>query len=229
MAIVAPALQPPGGSSGYLARGEPALAAVWFAIALVPMIVSEIMRLSQRDAAAWLAWDYAGRIAALAVLAAVPAVRKLAFRLEAVRVGWFETGLWVVALVAFDRLVGRTAGAYADALMPGSSIAHYPAPHGVLFIIDISFGLALAAYSEELIFRRCGRCIIGAVLGDGAAMTAVTAVLFAAYHWWTGAGNILAALLFGVAAMLLYRRAAALSPVVLAHYLSDVTLGVWPV
>src|SRR6516164_580027 len=50
----------------------------------------------------------------------------------------------------------------------------------------------------------------------------LTAVLFGAYHWWTGVGNIIEALLMGVLLMLFYRRSSALWPVVLAHYLTDV-------
>jgi hypothetical protein len=46
--------------------------------------------------------------------------------------------------------------------------------------------------------------------------------LFGAYHWWTGIGNIVEAVLIGVLLMLFYRRPAALWPVVLGHYLTDV-------
>jgi hypothetical protein len=43
-----------------------------------------------------------------------------------------------------------------------------------------------------------------------------------AYHWWTGIGNIIEAVLIGVLLMLFYRRSAALWPVVLGHYLTDI-------
>jgi hypothetical protein len=39
---------------------------------------------------------------------------------------------------------------------------------------------------------------------------------------WTGIGNIVEAVLIGVLLMLFYRRSAALWPVVLAHYLTDI-------
>jgi membrane protease YdiL (CAAX protease family) len=51
---------------------------------------------------------------------------------------------------------------------------------------------------------------------------AATSLLFGAYHWWTGIGNIIEAVLVGVLLMLFYRRSAALWPVVLAHYLTDI-------
>src|SRR5260221_3506220 len=54
-------------------------APLWFVAALVPMVVSQIVRLEQSDPATWIAWDYAGRIGALAVLGAIPSARTLAF------------------------------------------------------------------------------------------------------------------------------------------------------
>jgi hypothetical protein len=53
-------------------------------------------------------------------------------------------------------------------------------------------------------------------------LAVVTAVLFGAYHWWTGIGNISEAILIGVLLMLFYRRSAALWPVVAGHYLTDI-------
>jgi|SRR5271166_5111408 len=88
--------------------------------------------------------------------------------------------------------------------------------------VDVIFGLALVAYSEEIVFRRCARHLFQAYLGDGYALVAVTSLLFGAYHWWAGVGNIVEAALMGVLLILFYRQSAALWPVVLAHYLTDI-------
>lgn len=205
---------------------EAARAPWWFALAIAALVAAEILRLAQPDALAWIVCDYGGRLVALGVLAAVPAARRAAFARERVRLPWWEAALWIAAIVALVRIAGGAAGDYLNGLVPGAVIGHYPAPRGGLFVLDVSFGLALVAYSEEVIFRRCARQVFAAILGDGWAMVVLTAVLFAAYHWWTGAGNMLAALLFGALAMLFYRRAGALAPVVLAHYLCDVMLAV---
>jgi uncharacterized protein len=80
----------------------------------------------------------------------------------------------------------------------------------------------LVAYSEEVVFRRCARHLFQIYLNDGYALVVVTSLLFGAYHWWTGFGNIVEAVLIGILLMLFYRRSAALWPVVLGHYLTDV-------
>ena len=196
--------------------------AVWLAIAIAPMLASEIVRLGQSDPFAWIAWDYAGRIAALALLAALPVARAVAFRREEMRVGGWEVALWIAGLVAFDHLVDHALNDYVSELIPGR-LGGYPSGHGWLFALDLSVGLALVAYSEEVIFRRCLRKVLADRVGDNAKMVIGAALMFAGFHWWTGAGNIAAALSFGIAAMLAYRRIGALSPVALAHYLCDVS------
>jgi uncharacterized protein len=80
----------------------------------------------------------------------------------------------------------------------------------------------LVAFSEEIVFRRCALHLFRNCLNDGYVVVVVTSILFGAYHWWTGIGNILEAALMGVLLMLFYRRSAALWPVALAHYLTDV-------
>ena len=71
-------------------------------------------------------------------------------------------------------------------------------------------------------FRRCALHLFRICLNDGYVLVVVTSILFGAYHWWTGIGNIVEAALMGALLMLFYRRSAALWPVVLAHYFTDV-------
>src|ERR1700751_2695219 len=82
--------------------GRSALAALWFPIAILPIAASQIVRLQQSDPAAWIFWDYAGRLGALAVLGAIPAARKVAFRQERLQITGLEIFIWVTGIVAVD-------------------------------------------------------------------------------------------------------------------------------
>jgi uncharacterized protein len=84
------------------------------------------------------------------------------------------------------------------------------------------FGLALVAYSEEIIFRRCARYLFQVYLADGYVLVSVTSLLFGAYHWWAGVGNIVEAAVMGVLLMLFFQRSEALRPVILGHYVTDI-------
>jgi uncharacterized protein len=199
-----------------------ATAPFWFAAALVPMVAAQLLRLQQTDPAAWLFWDYAGRIAALTVLVAIPSARTIAFQHEELRPSHWEGALKIIVIVVLlDSCLGPWVGRTINAAHPGTALGAYPASTGWLRAFDLCAGLALVAYHEEIVFRRGARSLFRAWLGDGCAMIVVTSLLFAAYHWWTGIGNICVVFLAGTALMLAYRFLGALWPVVLIHYLMD--------
>ena len=200
-------------------RANPAL--VWFVAALIPMVVSQILRLQQSDPATWIFWDYAGRFGALAMLAAVPSARTVAFRWEKLRIALWEAALWIVGLVT-DHYLGGWIRSTINTALPATVLGGYPRLSGWLYFVDIVLGITLVAYSEEIVFRRCARHIFNIYMDNGNALLLATSLLFGAYHWWAGAGNIVEAVMMGILLMLFFRRSVALWPVVLGHYLTDI-------
>jgi hypothetical protein len=193
---------------------------VWFVAALLPMIASQILRLHQHDAASWLFWDYAGRLCGLAVLAAIPAARAVAFRREVRRLPLWKIALWIAGIVLM--CIGMVGlGRIINATFPMTVLGGYPRPHGWLRFVDLTFGLALVALSEQIIFRRCARRMLQPHLGDGPLLVLATSLLFGAYHWWTGLGSVIGVSMTGALFMLFYQRSVALWPVILAHYFVD--------
>jgi membrane protease YdiL (CAAX protease family) len=87
-------------------------------------------------------------------------------------------------------------------------------------LLDLTLGLALVAFSEEIVFRRCARHMLTTYLGDGMLVLA-TSLLFGCYHWWAGLGAMVDAALVGALFMIFYQRSGALWPVVIAHDLID--------
>jgi uncharacterized protein len=202
-------------------RLAPPAIPLWFVVALMVMVISQLARLPQTTPAAWLVCDYAGRLGTLAVLWISPAARAIAFTPQPLRIGVLEAILWSIGLAGVYTIIDSPLRALIDDALPGTRIGSYPAASGWLHVADVTFGLALVAYQEEIYFRRCSRAVFRAWLGDGWGMIIATSLLFAGYHWWTGVGNMVTAGLFGIGAMWLYRRAGALWPVVLAHYVAD--------
>jgi membrane protease YdiL (CAAX protease family) len=193
----------------------------WFLLALVPAVVSQIVRLRQTDPVAWIASEYAGRLGSLAVLVIITAARTTAFAREHVKISWLELGLWIICVTAFELVVARPISLMIDAAVPGMRLTTQPHLPNWLYAIDITFGVALVAYQEEVIFRRCARTVLRQSLGDGTAMVVAASLMFGCYHWSKGAGTITGAIMFGLVAMPFYRRAGALWPVVLVHYIID--------
>jgi membrane protease YdiL (CAAX protease family) len=199
---------------------RPVPPALSFVAALAPMVASQLVRLAQSDPVWWVALDYAGRLGALAVLAFIPSARAIAFRTTPLAVSWHEVVLWILGVVLADWFLGDEIRLMVEASLPGTRLGVYPDTTGWLHRIDIVLGLAAA--SEEILFRRCARHVFQTCLGDGAMMVIASSLLFGAYHWWTGIGNVVATALLGVVLMLFYRRSQALWPVVLGHYLTDI-------
>jgi len=192
----------------------------WFLAALLPMFVSHLLRLQYHDAAGWISWDYAGRLCALAVLAAIPAACAIAFRREARRLPPWKVGLWVVGIaLASVALIGLERP--INAALPMTVLGQYPRSTGWLHLVDVTFGLALVAFSEEIMFRRLAREMLCPWLGDRALMVLATSLMFGAYHWWAGPAAMTGAAICGLFLMVLYQRSGALWPVGLAHYLVD--------
>ena len=206
--------------AGSLNEWMPLPAPLWFVAALAPMAASQVIRLHQNDPGAWIFWDYAGRLGGLAVLAAT--AWPVAFRREQLRMPWWQVPLWVIGVVLTDHYAGGWIRRTGNNLFPSTVLGSYPQPSGWLFWLDTLLGIALVAYSEEVVFRRCARQVFQPRLGDGWLLVLVTSLLFGAYHWWTGIGNMLEASLMGVLFMVFLQRSGALWPVVLGHYLTDI-------
>jgi hypothetical protein len=132
------------------------------------MVASQILRLHhQHDAGAWIFWDYAGRLGELAILAAIPSARAVAFRREKLRISLWEVALWIAGVVLADHYLGGWIKRTINTALPGTALGGYPRPSGWLYWVDLGFGLALVAYSEEILFRRCAQHLFQDHLRDG--------------------------------------------------------------
>jgi hypothetical protein len=195
---------------------------IWFSLALVPAVASQVVRMGQTDPVAWVASDYAGRLGTLAVLAVSPAARSVAFARGTREVGWSELAIWLAGLLAFELIIARSTAWMIDAVIPGTRLTTASSLPDWLYAVDVTFGIALVAYQEEVVFRRCARAVLSKTLGDRTMMVIASALLFGSYHWSRGLGTIISAALFGIVAMTFYLRAGVLWPLVLVHYVTDV-------
>jgi membrane protease YdiL (CAAX protease family) len=192
---------------------------VWLVLVLGFDVAVQVIRLQQTDPAAWLFWDYTSRLGALILLAIDPDVRAMAFRRERLQISLAIVINWGLLLIPIG-WGAVIAGHIWTAFLPDMRLGFYPRPEGWLRIFDLTFGIALVAWHEEIVFRRAMRLALQG-LGDGRAMILVSGVLFGAYHWWTGIPNMVFAGLFGLVFMRVYCRSGALWPIMVIHYLAD--------
>lgn len=184
------------------------------------MVGSQVVRVHQYDPGSWIFWDYAGRLGTLGVLAAIPSARSIAFCPNERRLPLWKIVLSIAGIVlASVYLTGWVKA--INAAFPMAMLGGYPRPPGWLHAVDLTFGLGLVAFSEEIVFRRCARHVFHTHLGDGWLLVLATSLLFGCYHWWAGLDRIVDAAVLGALFMIFYQRSGVLWPVVLAHYLMD--------
>jgi membrane protease YdiL (CAAX protease family) len=191
-------------------------------VAVTVGFVGQLIRLQQTDPLAWLAADYLMRIVCLAILAVPPMLRKQVYAHEWRDVHFLEMVFWALT-VALTLWVTEGIWPLLAALIPAPRLGNYPELRGLPRLFDLTFGLALVAIEEELLWRRAMRIAL-VRLGDGGRMVLVSAVLFGAYHWWRGGPTILGAAVFGGLAMQFYRRTGVLWPMVVLHYCMDLAI-----
>jgi membrane protease YdiL (CAAX protease family) len=190
----------------------------WFGFILAVTVCFQIARLAQDDPLSWVAFDYLMRAVALVLLAFYPGSH-LVFCRESLRLGPRALLLWLFGIGTASYVLVEVGAVVAHAL-PRTQLGFYPDLRGSIRFLDLTFGLALVAVHEELFFRRFAR-IAFARLGDGVSTIVATSLIFGFYHWWTGLPNGLVATMIGALLMLLYRKAGALWPAVLVHYVID--------
>src|SRR5512136_2396270 len=98
-------------------------APLWFVAALVPMVLSQIVRLKQSDPTTWIFWDYAGRLGALAVLGAIPSARMITFRWERLRMALWEAGFWIAGIVLVDHYLCGWIRRNSNTALPATQFA----------------------------------------------------------------------------------------------------------
>ena len=184
-------------------------------------VLFQIWRLNQDDPRAWLSVDYLMRVAALVALAAARPTRHLAFKPRTLRIGKIELVAWLLGALALAVVCSReTLWKFSSMVLPDLPLGTYPAITGGSYVMDMTFGLGLVAVHEEIFFRRVARLVFRP-LGDGIWMVVATSLIFGLFHWWSGLANMLLATVAGAFLMVLYRRAGALWPAIVGHYLVD--------
>lgn len=187
-----------------------------------PFFLNDFAFMAAKTSLEWLAADYGSKILALAILFWVPTLRRAATGTMALPRAPLEATVLAVAcaavIIGADRFLRSGVNIEVESLV----LFTYPKLESpVLRWTDITFGLALTAVSEELVFRGLFARLMAGAFPGAAAMMVASAVFFALIHWSHGTTTVVVAFVAGLALMALYRRTGSLLPAMAAHYLVD--------
>ena len=203
-------------------EGTTGISVGWIILLLVaPFFLNDVPFIVLQDSwSAFTAVDYGFRIAILCILAVLLLRQKLTARelgLVPVSPRHFAVATIGIAVVAWglNRLVFHELGTL------GALYTYPPYPSETARWIDLSFGLALVALTEELVFRGL---LISALRRHGLSTFAIGLVSLSAFalaHWGKGIGGIAEAFAWGIIPTIYVLRSGGFLPLVGVHYLTN--------
>ena len=201
---------------------NPAVAALAAVVAL--FCLNDLAFIWADGVGPWLAADYLFKGAALALLVFLAPLRRAAAD-RALAVSGTEAVLLVLIVTTFVVTVFEVAYPPIDDLFTSTKLQEFPEIKSTsLYWLDMTFGLALTAISEELVFRRLFLSTLKPYFSGTALFVLFSAVIFGLIHWSSGVANVVCAAIAGVAFMLLLLKTGSVWPAIAAHYLTNFIL-----
>jgi len=190
-------------------------------------LLNDYLFMMARTAGAWLMIDYGSRLLAIGIvfyLVHRKISRPSEFGLTSIS---FRSGLfWMLLLTVSGLLIDQVGWRFLEQVLPNTQLTFMPKiKNPFMNFFDLTFGVALVAVSEELVFRGyCFSALQG--LWPRWVIVAVSAILFGLIHWSQGLHAIVSTALWGILPMVAMARTGSIFPAMIAHYVTDlVSLG----
>ena len=183
------------------------------ALVMAPFFLNDFIFLNIETAPQWLAADYGSKLLALVILLAVLPLRRAAAGTLKLKRPLFEAIVLAAVCTGLIIFIDHFFRSVIDIEIDSLVLFHYPAVESkILYWIDVTFGLAVTAISEEFVFRGVFAVLMARYLPGTPLMVVVSAVVFALIHWSHGVTSMVVAGLAGVALMALYLRTGSVLP-----------------
>lgn len=185
-------------------------------------LLNDFLFMRARGYAEWLAIDYGSRVLAIGIVLYL-LMKKISlpdeFGLAPIP---FRRGLlWMLILTVSGILIDQVGWRFFEKMLPNTQLVVMPKiGNPIIRMFDLTFGVALVAVSEEIVFR--GYCY--SALKDRMSpqfLVPASVLLFGLIHWSTGLHAIVSTALWGVLPMVAMIRTGSVIPAMIAHYLTD--------
>ncbi len=183
----------------------------------------------------WLAYDYLTRAIVMSYILLLTDVRAYVFA-EYGKPWLLDTRFpsrkekflgAVFVLLILDQLLIIPLNIINNAYIETVLFRYFEITDQPLLIFDLSVGLLLVAFSEEILFRGFMKSLLEKVWGNTLFIIVVSGIIFGLAHWPSGLGRVVYAGLGGMVMMAIYLSSKSLWPTTIAHYLINFW-GFWP-
>ena len=194
-------------------------------IIIVPQSIKDIFKIYSKDELIIYGIDYVSRILEISIVLLVPLLRVRAIaaisrpqQISDLVIGPILTAGAILAL-------GYVLTAPLNRVFEETIFFSYPKIESSwLYIFDLTIGLALVAFSEELIFRGVLPAALSTFISNRVIVAIIASIVFAAVHWSKGVGSIITAFFYGIVFMIAYYRANSIVSPAIAHYMVNLVI-----
>ena len=190
-------------------------------------LLNDFLFLTAKRYESWLLIDYGSRLLALAIVL-VLVLRKISSAAEFGLTGIsLRFGImWLLLLTVTGLVIDEVGWRFLEQHLPHTQLVSMPKiENSFVNIFDLTFGVALVALSEEIVFRGYFHSAFRDRLPPW-VLVALSAVLFGMIHWSQGLHAVISTALWGILPMLAMARTGSVIPAMIAHYITDlVSLG----
>ena len=166
----------------------------------------------------WLLLDYGSRILALSVIFYL--IKRDIISLSELKLNFINFKLlffYTLILSIFGVLIFELLEPLLSEIFKDTNLVTFPKiENNIIYILDLTLGLALVALSEELIFR-------GLVLNILNKFSKINIILLSSFifsiiHWSAGVNSLIIAFIIGVLFMTVTLRVNSIYPVLISHF-----------
>ncbi|WP_432734751.1 CPBP family intramembrane glutamic endopeptidase [Maridesulfovibrio sp. FT414] len=191
------------------------------ALATLPFYLNDFSNIFIRHEPLWLAIDYALKLIPLAFLFILVKNRTLSrTELGLVPLPAMQFALWTTGMTTLGLCLDEPGFALWSKILPPLRLGSIPiSTDSPLYMLDMTFGLALVAVSEEIIFRGLAFSALRNKRMSTKWIFLVTGVVFGLIHWSQGPIAVMATAVTGSGLMLCMWRTGSVYPTIIAHYI----------
>jgi len=191
-----------------------------FILAALPFYLNDFNNIFIKQELLWLAIDYSAKIIPLAFLFYLLKKEILSSAdLGFVSLPLKKLVLWTTGITILGLFLDEPGFALWSKLLPAMRIGSIPiGPDSQLYTLDMTFGLALVAVSEEIIFRGLAFTTLKDSNDSPRKIFLFSAIIFGLIHWSQGPIAIMATAVTGTGLMLCMYCTGSVYPTIIAHY-----------
>lgn len=194
---------------------------------LAPFFLNDFLFITSKTDLEWLTVDFGTRLLVLAFVAGVPSLRhcvrssfgKLALPDEIPSMTWLRIGAFIFGALLIHIFFELAVHYPLRDFMPEMRLAQFPQIQDpATYWLDLTFGLALVAVSEEVVFRAILKQAIERFTANRFLIVLLSSVVFGLIHWSHGVSSMLGGFISGIVFMLMFLGTRSLLPPIVAHY-----------